>query len=44
VIVVDTPVWIDYFNGALTPQADRLDELLGERLIAIGDLILAELL
>ncbi len=43
-IVVDTSVWIDYFNGARTPQADRLDELLGERLIAVGDLILAELL
>jgi len=44
VIVVDTSVWIDYFNGARTPQVDRLEELLGERLLAIGDLILAELL
>jgi len=44
VIVVDTSVWIDYFNGVQTPQVDRLDELLGEHLIAIGDLVLAELL
>jgi predicted nucleic acid-binding protein len=44
VIIVDTSVWIDYFNGACTPQADLLDDLLGERLLAVGDLILAELL
>ena len=23
--LVDTSVWIDYFNGTVTPQADRLD-------------------
>jgi predicted nucleic acid-binding protein len=44
VIVVDTSVWVDYFNGAPTPQAGLLDELLGERVLAVGDLILAELL
>jgi predicted nucleic acid-binding protein len=44
VIVVDTSVWIDYFNGAPAPQSDLLDALLGERLLAVGDLILAELL
>ncbi len=43
-IVVDTSVWIDYFNGAPTPQAGLLDTLLGERVLAVGDLILAELL
>ncbi|MCU0977529.1 MAG: PIN domain nuclease [Steroidobacteraceae bacterium] len=43
-IVVDTSVWIDYFNGVPTPQAGVLDELLGTRVLAIGDLILAELL
>ncbi len=43
-LVVDTSVWIDYFNGVATPQTQRLDELLGERLLAVGDLILAELL
>jgi predicted nucleic acid-binding protein len=43
-IVVDTSVWVDYFNGVSTTQADLLDEFLGERLLAVGDLILAELL
>ena len=43
-IVVDTSVWIDYFNGVPTPQVDLLDELLGRRVLAVGDLILAELL
>ena len=43
-IVVDTSVWIDYFNGVPTPQAELLDGLLGERVLAVGDLILAELL
>ena len=43
-IVVDTSVWIDYFNGVPTPQVGVLDELLGERVLAVGDLILAELL
>jgi predicted nucleic acid-binding protein len=44
VIVVDTSVWIDYFNGVPTPQAGMLDQLLGEQVLAVGDLILVELL
>jgi len=44
VIVVDTSVWIDYFNDVPTPQVGLLGELLGERVLAVGDLILAELL
>jgi predicted nucleic acid-binding protein len=44
VVLVDTSVWVDYFNGVETPQADQLDRLLGSGLILIGDLILAELL
>ena len=43
-IIVDTSVWIDYFNGIPTPQANLLDDLFGERVLAVGDLILAELL
>lgn len=38
-IVVDSSVWIDYFNGSDTPQTAILDELLGVELLAIGDLI-----
>ena len=33
-VVVDTSVWVDFFNGADTPAVARLDDLLGERLIA----------
>jgi predicted nucleic acid-binding protein len=44
VIVVDSSVWIDFLRGTPTPQADRLDSLLGAVPLAIGDLILAEVL
>jgi predicted nucleic acid-binding protein len=44
VILVDSSVWIDYFRGKVTPQADRLDALLGSEPLAIGDLILTEVL
>ena len=43
-IVVDSSVWIDFFNGVSTPEVDRLDALLGETPLAIGDLILVEVL
>ena len=43
-ILVDSSVWIDYFRGAGTPEADRLDGLLGNEPLATGDLILTELL
>jgi predicted nucleic acid-binding protein len=43
-ILVDTTVWIDYFNGRLTPHTDTLDRLLGQQMIIVGDLVLAELL
>jgi predicted nucleic acid-binding protein len=44
VILVDSSVWIDYFRGTATPQAERLDGLLGTEPIATGDLILTEVL
>ncbi len=43
-ILVDSSVWVDYFRGAATPQADTLDGLLGREALAIGDLILLEVL
>lgn len=43
-ILVDTSVWIDYFNGRDTPETARLDSLLGNEPLAIGDLILTEIL
>lgn len=43
-IVVDSSVWIDYFRGVQTPGADKLDSLLGREPLAIGDLMLTEVL
>ena len=43
-IVVDSSVWIDYFTGKNTPEAEKLDSVLGEDPIAIGDLGLTEVL
>lgn len=43
-ILVDSSVWIDYFRGVATPQSDRLDTLLFAEPLAIGDLMLAEVL
>jgi hypothetical protein len=43
-ILVDSSVWIDYFNGTITPQTEKLDSLLGHEPLAIGDLILTEVL
>jgi predicted nucleic acid-binding protein len=44
VILVDSSVWIDYFRGVPTRESDRLDALLGSDQLAIGDLMLAEVL
>ena len=43
-IIADTSVWIDYINGNDTPEAEALDEKLENDLVAIGDLILLEIL
>jgi predicted nucleic acid-binding protein len=43
-ILVDSSVWIDYFRGAVTGQTEELDRLLGREPLAIGDLILTEVL
>jgi predicted nucleic acid-binding protein len=43
-ILVDTSVWIDYFNGAENGHTDALDAALIEGTVAIGDLIFLEIL
>lgn len=43
-ILVDSSVWIDYFNGNHTSQTDWLDSSLGKTPIVIGNLILTEVL
>lgn len=42
--LVDTSVWIDYFNGVHNPQSERLDALLADDVVLMGDLILLEIL
>lgn len=42
--LIDSTVWIDYFNGTVTPQTDYLDRALGWRGFLVGDLIFAEVL
>ena len=43
-ILVDSSVWIDYFRGTQTPQTEKLDGLLSREPVAVGDLILTEVL
>lgn len=43
-ILVDSSVWIDYFRGISSAETDRLDDLLGRTPVAIGDIILTEVL
>jgi predicted nucleic acid-binding protein len=43
-VLADTSVWIDYFNGVANWQTDRLDFLLDAEPVALGDLILTEVL
>ena len=43
-IVVDSSVWIDYFSGVDNAQTDRLDNTLGLKPVAAGDLIMTEVL
>ena len=43
-ILVDTSVWIDYFNGIDNAQTNWLDSTLGIGPVITGDLILTEVL
>ena len=43
-ILVDSSVWIDYFNGVATRETDLLDGYLGTEPLLTGDLILTEVL
>ena len=43
-ILVDSGVWIDYFNGVDNKQTSTLNDTLGIRPVAVGDLILTEVL
>lgn len=43
-LVVDSTVWIDYFNGVVSRQTDYLHHMADQTPILVGDLILAEVL
>ncbi|HLR25472.1 MAG TPA: PIN domain nuclease, partial [Fodinibius sp.] len=43
-ILVDTSVWIDYFNGIKNKQTESLDQILSEQSVLVGDIILTEVL
>lgn len=43
-ILVDSSVWIDYFNGVSSKQTDYLNNALGQQEIIVGDIILTEVL
>ena len=42
--MVDSSVWIDYFNGKECPEVAYLDTILGVKPVVIGDNILTEVL
>jgi len=42
--MVDSSVWIDYFNGKECPEVTYLDAILGIKPVVIGDNILTEVL
>jgi predicted nucleic acid-binding protein len=43
-IVVDSAVWINFFNGTRTDEVEQLKELLGRQPLLVGDLMLLEVL
>jgi predicted nucleic acid-binding protein len=43
-ILVDSSVWIDAFRNRRTPQTEQLRGLLGRVELAVGDLVVAEVL
>jgi len=43
-ILVDSSVWINYFNGKITWQTEILDQILQQIPVYTGDLILTEVL
>lgn len=43
-ILVDSTVWIDFFNGRVTPETDFLADVIANQPILVGDIILGEVL
>ena len=43
-LLADSSVWIDFFNGRISPETDYLNLAFGREDIVVGDLILTEVL
>lgn len=43
-LIVDSTVWVDYFNGLKNQQTEYLHQMVDKTPILMGDLILAEVL
>ena len=43
-ILVDSSIWIDYFNGTVNKKTDWLDESMGIEPVIMGDIVLTEVL
>lgn len=43
-IIVDSTVWIDYFNGHSTPHTEWLEQALDQQRLGLTDFILCEVL
>ena len=43
-IIADTGIWIDYFNGVINLYSNRLDQALQDEQVALTDIILMEIL
>ena len=43
-VIVDSSVWVGYFNGQLTEKTNLLHSILGNQPIGVGDLIVSEVL
>jgi predicted nucleic acid-binding protein len=44
VVIVDTTVWVDYFQGVENPETDWLDTELDRQRLGLTDIILCEVL
>ncbi len=43
-VLVDSSIWIDFFNGVENTETDKLNEILGLEKVVMSDLILTEVL
>jgi predicted nucleic acid-binding protein len=43
-VLVDSSVWIEYFTGKASPQADYLDSLIGRAALVVADVVMMEVL